>query len=104
MPAKSQAQRAYLAVHFGARWMDRHHFDNRGRLPEHVKRNQMSKQSDRARKVAVFVGKKRKPGEVSDVRSSNPGTKGIEGAKAYKSKSGYQIPTANDSARNPYRR
>lgn len=38
MPAKSQAQRGYLASHFGAAWMRKHHFDNEGPLPEHVKK------------------------------------------------------------------
>ncbi len=36
MPAVSQAQRGYLAAHFGTDWMKRHHFDNKGRLPMHV--------------------------------------------------------------------
>jgi hypothetical protein len=36
MPAKSQAQRGYLAEHFGPDWMKEHHFDNPGKLPEHV--------------------------------------------------------------------
>ena len=36
MPAKSQAQRGYLAEHFGADWMKKHHFDNKGKLPENI--------------------------------------------------------------------
>lgn len=36
MPAVSQAQRAYLATHFGKAWMAKHHFDNTGPLPQHV--------------------------------------------------------------------
>jgi hypothetical protein len=36
MPAKSQAQRGYLAHKFGPEWMKRHHFDNPGKLPEKV--------------------------------------------------------------------
>jgi hypothetical protein len=36
MPARSQAQRGYLATHFGVEWMRRHHFDNKGKLPEHA--------------------------------------------------------------------
>jgi hypothetical protein len=36
MPAKSQAQRGYLASKFGVDWMHQHHFDNAGKLPEHV--------------------------------------------------------------------
>ena len=36
MPAKSEAQRAYLFAHFGAAWVRRHHFDTPGPLPEHA--------------------------------------------------------------------
>jgi len=36
MPAKSQAQRGFLAVHFGPAWMRLHHFDNPGKLPQYV--------------------------------------------------------------------
>jgi len=37
MPARSQAQRAYLNMKFGHDWVKRHHFDNTGKLPKHVK-------------------------------------------------------------------
>jgi hypothetical protein len=37
MPAVSQAQRGYLASKFGPEWMKKHHFDNKGKLPKHVK-------------------------------------------------------------------
>jgi hypothetical protein len=37
MPAKSQAQRALLYARFGEAWVRRHHFDNKGKLPERVK-------------------------------------------------------------------
>lgn len=33
MPAKSEAQRRYLYMKFGAAWMKRHHFNNKGKLP-----------------------------------------------------------------------
>jgi hypothetical protein len=36
MPAKSQAQRALLYARFGEAWVKKHHFDNKGKLPEHV--------------------------------------------------------------------
>ena len=36
MPARSEAQRKYLAVHFGKAWMKRHGFDNTGPLPKRV--------------------------------------------------------------------
>ena len=35
MPAESQAQRAYLNQKFGHQWVKKHHFDNKGKLPEH---------------------------------------------------------------------
>jgi len=37
MPAKSQAQRAYLAHKFGPEWLKKHHYDNPGKLPAKVK-------------------------------------------------------------------
>jgi hypothetical protein len=103
MPSRSQAQRSLLAAKFGPEWMHEHHFDNPGRLPAHVKKGKRMAQSDRDKKIAQFV-KKRKPSEVSDVRSSNPGTKGVEGARRFKSKAGYQIPYSQDTGRNPYKR
>ena len=36
MPAKSQAQRAYLNMKFGHAWVKEHGFDNKGKLPGHV--------------------------------------------------------------------
>jgi hypothetical protein len=38
MPAKSQKQRAYLYQKFGANWVKKHHFDNKGKLPKRVKK------------------------------------------------------------------
>lgn len=35
MPAVSQAQRAKLNQKFGHAWVKKHHFDNKGKLPEH---------------------------------------------------------------------
>jgi hypothetical protein len=37
MPAKSQAQRGYLNAKFGHGWVVEHGFDNKGRLPAHVR-------------------------------------------------------------------
>jgi len=37
MPAESEAQRRYLFAKFGAAWVKRHGFDNKGPLPMHVK-------------------------------------------------------------------
>lgn len=104
MPARSEAQRAYLARKFGAGWMRAHHFDNKGKLPKRAgKDKRMAARSDRDERIARFV-KKRKPGEVSDVRSSNSGTKGVEGARRFGSKAGYQIPYSQDTRRSPYKR
>lgn len=36
MPAKSQAQRAYLNSKFGHKWVKEHGFDNKGKLPAHA--------------------------------------------------------------------
>ena len=40
MPAKSQAQRGYLAHKFGVDWMREHHFTNKGKLPQYVEKHQ----------------------------------------------------------------
>jgi hypothetical protein len=37
MPAKSQAQRAYLNMRFGHAWVKAHHFDTKGKLPKRAK-------------------------------------------------------------------
>lgn len=33
MPAKSEAQRRYLNARFGHRWVKKHGFDTKGKLP-----------------------------------------------------------------------
>ena len=45
MPARSQAQRRFLAARFGPDWMKEHHFANEGPLPErlHPKRKRPQK-------------------------------------------------------------
>ncbi len=43
MPARSQAQRAYLNMKFGHEWVKAHHFDNKGKLPKHVGKTKRSK-------------------------------------------------------------
>lgn len=47
MPAKSQAQRAYLNMTFGHRWVKAHHFDNKGKLPGHVQKKKSKKRRKR---------------------------------------------------------
>jgi hypothetical protein len=46
MPAKSQSQRAYLNMKFGHQRVKRHHFDNSGKLPAHVKQKKSEHVSD----------------------------------------------------------
>jgi hypothetical protein len=36
MPAKSEAQRRFLNARFGHSWVKKHHFDNKGQLPQHA--------------------------------------------------------------------
>jgi N-acetylglutamate synthase-like GNAT family acetyltransferase len=43
MPAKSQAQRAYLYATKGKAWVEKHGFDNKGKLPKHVKKTKAKK-------------------------------------------------------------
>lgn len=38
MPARSQSQRNYLNWRFGHDWVKRHHFDNKGKLPDKVEK------------------------------------------------------------------
>lgn len=45
MPAVSQAQRGYLASHFGSEWLHKHHFDNKGKLPAHKHKKKPSKKA-----------------------------------------------------------
>jgi hypothetical protein len=56
MPAESQAQRAYLNAKFGHDWVRQHHFDNAGKLPEHVKKPGKKKMS--AKSLAQAAMKK----------------------------------------------
>lgn len=36
MPAKSEAQRRLLNARFGHDWVRKHHYDNKGKLPDRV--------------------------------------------------------------------
>lgn len=38
MPAKSEKQRRLLEWKFGNDWVKKHHFNNKGKLPERVKK------------------------------------------------------------------
>lgn len=61
MPAKSQAQRAYLYAKFGAAWAKKHGFDNPGKLPARVgKKKAAGKKIKKAKpKTAARRGKAR---------------------------------------------
>lgn len=48
MPAKSEAQRKYLAANKGVKWMREHGYDNKGKLPARVK--SVKKTKSRSRK------------------------------------------------------
>lgn len=50
MPAKSQAQRRYLAAKFGTAWMHAHHFDNPGKLPARVGKKKRKSGKKKARR------------------------------------------------------
>ena len=50
MPAVSQAQRGYLASHFGAAWMRAHHFDNKGKLPKRASKPKGKSKGKKRRK------------------------------------------------------
>jgi hypothetical protein len=45
MPARSQAQRELLNARFGHDWVKRHHFDNKGKLPERAPKRKGKKSS-----------------------------------------------------------
>lgn len=49
MPAKSQAQRAFLNAHFGHNWVKAHHFDTKGKLPAKVGSKKKAKKTRRKR-------------------------------------------------------
>jgi len=42
MPVKSEAQRRCLNAKFGHKWVKKHHFDNKGKLPEKAKTESMA--------------------------------------------------------------
>jgi hypothetical protein len=49
MPAQSEAQRRYLNMKFGHAWVKRHGFDNKGKLPKHVKKKRRKAMVDQLR-------------------------------------------------------
>jgi hypothetical protein len=62
MPARSQAQRGYLAVHKGLAWMREHGFANKGELPARAPKHKGPKRTRgqitaRQKLVAEFMNK-----------------------------------------------
>lgn len=47
MPAVSERQRRFLFAKFGEAWVKRHHFDNKGSLPERAAKAVSRKRSKR---------------------------------------------------------
>ena len=48
MPAKSEAQRRFLFWKFGPRWVKKHHFNNKGKLPK-----RLESRVDRIKKMVI---------------------------------------------------
>jgi hypothetical protein len=65
MPARSQAQRAYLNAKFGHDWVKRHGFDNKGKLPPHAPKHKgrtgTRSSITRERMISEFQRKHAKP-------------------------------------------
>jgi hypothetical protein len=55
MPATSQAQRELLNAKFGHKWVQAHHFDNKGKLPEKVRKKKPS--AKQHKRMSDFVKK-----------------------------------------------
>jgi hypothetical protein len=49
MPAQSEAQRKYLNMRFGHKWVKKHGYDNKGKLPAHAKKRKQGSQEDMVR-------------------------------------------------------
>ncbi len=53
MPAKSQAQRAFLYATKGAAWVKAHGFDTKGKLPAHVAKKKKPAKKKATKKKAT---------------------------------------------------
>lgn len=58
MPAKSQAQRGFLASTKGPAWMKKHGFDNKGKLPYKVGKKKPAAKKKAAPKKKAKRGKR----------------------------------------------
>ena len=52
MPARSQAQRAYLNAKFGHQWTKDHDFDNPGKLPKRSKKKKIKGRKQSREQIA----------------------------------------------------
>ena len=52
MPARSQAQRAYLNAKFGHDWVKEHDFDNPGKLPKRSKKKKIKGRKQSREQIA----------------------------------------------------
>ena len=58
MPAQSEAQRRYLNMRFGHKWVKAHGYDNKGKLPAHAR-----KQGTQEEMVRRFMKRRRRGGQ-----------------------------------------
>ena len=58
MPAQSEAQRRYLNMRFGHKWVKKHGFDNKGKLPAHA-----PKKGTQEEMVRRFMKRRRRGGQ-----------------------------------------
>jgi len=60
MPAQSEAQRRYLNMRFGHKWVKRHGYDNKGKLPPHAKKHKPKAQDEMVRR---FMNRRKRGGK-----------------------------------------
>ena len=60
MPAQSEAQRRYLNMRFGHKWVKKHGFDNKGKLPAHAPKGKQGTQEEMVRR---FMKRRRRGGQ-----------------------------------------
>ena len=82
MPAVSQAQRDFLFAKFGAAWMKKHGFDNKGPLPSHI--------SDTKKGATVAATRSGLPRPAADYKS-----------KGGKEPVGYEASPASEVKKKP---
>lgn len=86
MPAQSEAQRRLLYAKFGKAWVERHGFNNEGKLPEHVAQAKgaakaLSDQTDRSNIHMMGGHSKGKRGNMTMMDSYMHAPRGGDGSK-----------------------